>query len=108
VITAEQIAQWNALDAFEVLERVGGYSLAETRNGGVAIRQRRGQSSITNTSADRPLLLLDNTLLSSASVLRQVRASQIDRVELLPAGAATARYGTGGAAGAILIFTRTR
>jgi len=93
-------------DAFEVLERVGGYSLADTRDGGVAIRQRRGRSSLTNGSTDRPLLLLDNTLLSSASVLRQVRAGQIDRVEVLSGGEATARYGTGAAAGAILIFTR--
>lgn len=106
IITAEDIARWNVSDALGVIERAGGYSTSAGT--GTAIRQRRGRSSITNATSDRPLVLLDNAMLSDNAVLRQIRADQIDRVEILAPGDATARYGTGAAAGAILIFTRSR
>lgn len=105
VISADQIARMNAHDAVDVLERIGGYSVNDGRDG-VAIRQRRGRSSITTSGADRPVVVLDNIVLTSLSVLHQVEASQIDRVVVLSSGDATARYGTGAGAGAILIFTR--
>lgn len=106
VITAEQIARWNVLTAYEVVERAGGYTADGSAGGGV--RQRRGRSSITNANADRPLLVLDNVILGDGGVLRQVRAHQLARVEVLSGADATSRYGTGGAAGAILVFTRTQ
>ena len=106
VITAEQIQKWNVLDAYDAIERAGGYRLAAGAKGEVGVQQRRGRSSIVNSAADRPLILLDNTLLQDASVLRQVRAAQIERIELLTSGDATLLYGTGAAAGAILVRTR--
>ena len=106
VITAEQIARWNVLTAYEVVERAGGYTADGGSGGGV--RQRRGRSSIQNANADRPVLVLDNVVLSDGGVLRQIRAHQLARIEVLTGADATARYGTGGAAGAILVFTRTQ
>jgi hypothetical protein len=108
VITAAQIAKWNVGDAYEVLERAGGYTAEESNRGQVRLRQRRGQSSLTNATADRPLVVLDNTMVNDASVLRQLRAAQLDRIVILSAADATSRYGTGGMAGAVLVYTRTK
>ena len=105
VYTAEQIARWNTADAFGVIERIG-FTIVENDRGQVSLRQRRGRSSINGSGADRPVLVLDNTILSDANLLRQLRASSIQRVEVLGPGDATGRFGTGSAAGAVLIFTR--
>jgi hypothetical protein len=108
VITAAQIAKWNLGDAYEVMERAGGYTAEESNRGQVRLRQRRGQPSLTSRDADRPIVVLDNAMLNDASLLRQLRAAQLDRIVILSPADATARYGTGGGAGAVLVYTRNR
>ena len=109
VFTSAQIARWGLADAYEVMERAGGYTADESpTRGNVRVRQRRGQVSLANPNADRPLILMDNTMMADARMLRQVRVQQLDRVVILSSAEATARYGTGGGSGAILVFTRMR
>jgi hypothetical protein len=108
VITREQITAMNVFDAYAVLERVGGYRLADNDRGDVAIRQRRGQTSLTSSSADRPVLIIDGAQVSDFGMLRRIRSTEIERVELVSPGDAAQRYGTNSSgAGAIIIVTRS-
>ena len=106
VVTSAQIARWNLADAYEVMERIGGYNTEESTRGNVRVRQRRGQPSMTSAPGDRPIIVVDNNVVNDASFLRRIRAQQLDRVVILSPAAAGARYGTGAGAGAILLFTK--
>ena len=109
VITREQIAELNVLDAYAVIERLGGYRLSENNRGGVSIRQRRGQSSFTNSNADRPVLVVDGAQVSDFDLLHRIRVSELERIELISPGDATQRFGTlSSGAGAIIVVTRSR
>lgn len=105
VIGADVIQRWNVADAFEALERIGGYSVFEGRGGTARVQQRRGQNSIIN-GAGTPVLVLDGVRDVNPNVLRQIRASSILSIEVLSGADATVRYGTGAAAGAIVFVTR--
>ena len=52
-ITREIITKWNILDAYDAVERAGGYKLAAGNSGQVSVNQNRGRSSVTNRNADR-------------------------------------------------------
>jgi hypothetical protein len=105
-ITREMITKWNILDAYDAVERAGGYKLAAGSGGQVAVNQGRGRSSLTNKSADRPVLVVDGSMLMDFSALKQIRAAQIERIDLLSASDATQRYGTvSSGAGAIVVTT---
>jgi hypothetical protein len=107
VVTRELIATWNVLDAYAAVERAGGYRLRDNDRGGVSVTQRRGQTSLVNPNADRPALVVDGAPLTDFSMLHRIRASEIERIELLSPGDATLRYGTlTSGAGAILVTTR--
>lgn len=107
VITRELIASWNVLDAYAAVERAGGYRLRDNDRGEVAVRQRRGQTSVMNPNADRPVLVVDGAPLTDFSLLRRIRSAEIERIDLLSPGDATLRYGTlTSGAGAILVTTR--
>ncbi len=103
------IAKWNVQDAFDAIVRAGGYSIADNSRGGVSVRQRRGQTSITNGNADKPVLLIDGAQMRDYDMLRQVRAIDIDRIDFLSPGDAAQRFGTSSSgAGAIIVLTRGR
>ena len=92
-----------------MIERAGGYRIATNNTGGVAIRQRRGQSTVTNSNADRPVLVIDGTLMSDYDLLRRIRANEIERIEFLSPTDATQKYGTtSSGAGAIIVVTKSR
>jgi outer membrane receptor for ferrienterochelin and colicin len=105
VITADVVQRWNVADAYEALERVGGYTVQEGRGGAARISQRRGQNSIVNGSG-APVLVLDGIRDVNPNVLRQIRSSSILSIEILSGADATIRYGTGAASGAIIFTTR--
>lgn len=106
-ITREMIARWNVLDAYDVIQRSGGYKLSSNGGGNVGVTQRRGQTSLKSGNADHPVLLLDGAIMRDYDMLRQVRASQIERIDFLSPADATQRYGTSSSgAGAIIIRTR--
>jgi hypothetical protein len=107
-ITRAMIAKWNVLDAFEVVERGGGYLLADNNRGDVSVRRTRGRSSITNRGADSPVLQVDGSVMLDFAMLRRIRASDIERVEFLSSTDAVQRFGSNSTgAGAILVVTRT-
>lgn len=105
IIGADVIQRWNVADAFEALERIGGYTVMEGRGGSARVQQRRGQNSIIN-GAGVPVLVLDGVRDVNPNVLRQIRAVSILSIEVLSGADATVRYGTGAAAGAIIFTTR--
>lgn len=106
-VTREMITKWNVLDAYEAVERSGGYKLASDNSGNVSMSQRRGKSSLTNRNADKPVLLIDGAMMLDYDMLRQIRAVQIERIDFLSPGDATQRFGTASSgAGAIIISTR--
>ncbi len=109
VVTSAMIAKWNVIDAFDVVERTGGYDLTGNDRGDVSVRQRRGQSSIINRAADTPVLMVDGTLMNDFSMLRRIRAAEIDRIEFLSPTDATQKFGMASSgAGAIIVVTRAR
>lgn len=105
IITADVVQRWNVADAYEALERVGGYTVQEGRGGSARVSQRRGQNSIVN-GGGAPVLVLDGIRDVNPNVLRQIRASSILSIEILSGADATIRYGTGAASGAIIFTTR--
>jgi hypothetical protein len=106
-VTRAMIEKWNVLDAYDAIERSGGYRLASSSSGDIRVTQRRGKSSIVNSAADRPLLLIDGSMMMDYNVLRQIRAAHIDGIDFLSPGDATQRFGTSSSsAGAIIVRTR--
>lgn len=109
IVTSEMIARWNVIDAFDVVERTGGYRLAGNDAGDVAVRQSRGRSSILNRNADTPVLTIDGAITSDFSMLRRIRAAEIERIEFLSPTDATQKFGMASSgAGAIIVITRAR
>lgn len=108
-ITREIISRWNVLDAYDVIERSGGYLLSSNDRGDVSVRQARGRSSIINRNADRPVLLVDGTMMHDFDMLRRIEAANIEEIIFLSSGDATQRFGTlSSGAGAIIVVTRSR
>lgn len=109
VVTSAMIANWNVIDAFDVVERTGGYSLVGNDRGEVSVRQGRGRSSIVNRAADTPVLMIDGTMMSSFDMLRRIRVAEIERIEFLSPSDATQKFGmSSSGAGAIIVITRAR
>ncbi len=109
VVTSAMIAQWNVIDAYDVVERTGGYRLVGNDRGEVSVRQSRGRSSVVNRAADTPVLMVDGALMTGFDMLRRIRAAEIDRIEFLSPTDATQKFGTtSSGAGAIIIVTRAR
>ncbi|HYW31575.1 MAG TPA: TonB-dependent receptor plug domain-containing protein [Gemmatimonas sp.] len=107
-ITREMIAKWNVLDAYEAVQRSGGFRLTSNGQGNVTVRRQRGQSSITNSNADRPVLVIDGAIAQDFEMLRRIRVAEIERIDLLSGGDAVQRFGTSSSgAGAIVIVTRS-
>lgn len=109
MVTRDMILRWNVTDAYEAIERSGGYRLADNNRGDVSVRRRRGQTSVNNSNSDRPVLLLDGTIMRDFVMLRQIPAAQIERIEFLSSTDAAQRFGTSSSgAGAIIVITRGR
>lgn len=107
VVTREMIVKWNVSDAYEAIERGGGYKLASNSSGNVSVSQRRGPASIQQKNASSPVLLIDGAMVMDYSMLRQIRAAQIERIDFLSPSDATQRFGTtSSGAGAIIVSTR--
>jgi hypothetical protein len=85
VITASEIAQSGAMDAWDVLRRLGPPLTFRERAGGEPLRleSMRGPSSILNRATDTPLVVIDGMRFDDVNVLRQVRASSIMSISLL-------------------------
>jgi hypothetical protein len=106
-ISAAEIQESGARDAWEVLRRIGRFQLRESPRGEpLRIHPSRGRSTIL--LHDDPVVLLDGVRLVDIGVLRQVRASTIASVDFYNSTQATLMVGTGATGGAIVISTRAR
>jgi len=105
VITAEQIAQMPAQSISEVLAYAASI---DVRNRGVMDAQ--ADISIRGGSFDQTLILVDGIKMNDPqtghhAMNLSVAKSQIERIEIIPSGAARL-YGAGAFAGAINIITK--
>ncbi len=92
VITAEELERSDIGSAYQAIERLRPRFL-----------RVRGPSSIQDPAADRVVVYVDNSRIGYADVLRDMQASEIREIRYLNAGEATSRFGTGHAAGVILV-----
>jgi hypothetical protein len=106
LITAEQIRDSGAENAWEALARVGTpLSLGESRSGAPQRMGRRGISSVTLD--DSPLVILDGARLLDLAPLRRLPAHLVQEIRIFSGSLAGAIYGTGAGNGAVVITTRT-
>lgn len=108
VITADQIAEQRAPNAWELLRQlVPRYNYVEDRAGrAVSITGHRGKSSISLANSEAPLVIVDGARLSALDVLQQMPRDAIDRIELRNGARGTSVEGTNASAGVIYIHTR--
>ena len=92
-ITFEEIQRSSAGDAYELVQSLRPSWL-----------RQRGRTSIVLPSPIR--VYLNGVLQGELDALRRISASTILRLEHLGASAATRRFGTGHASGAILVTTQ--
>jgi len=107
LITATDIAGWNATNAWDALQRSGAaLTFRETPGGDPArLQTRRGRSSILLRESDTPLVVLDGVRLTDYRALRQIPATTIHSIRILSAIDGTTYQGTGTTGGVILIAT---
>ncbi len=85
-----------------------GYEYREDRYGmPLAIKTRRGASSMVLVDGDSPLLLLDGARLSDVRVLRQILTASVESVEIVSGISGTVMQGTNAGAGVIIVHSRT-
>ncbi len=104
ILTREDIARTGARDAWEAL-RFGSTNLniQFPREGSNARVTMRGVSSFV--LSPEVLLVVDGTHMSGLGTLQDIRASNIDYIQILPARTAVVRYGTAGGNGVIVVRT---
>lgn len=108
VITAEQIAAMQVSTAWDVVERSGAVDMSEAVDGRSAeIHSRLGTNSITLTSADEPMLIVDGVRFTDPRVLQSISALTIERLRIMNAIQGTIKEGTNATAGVIEITTKT-
>jgi outer membrane cobalamin receptor len=106
LITAEEIRESGAENAWEALARVGTpLSLSESRSGTPRRMGRRGISSVALD--DSPLVILDGARLLDLTPLRRLPAYLVQEIRILSGSRAGALYGTGAGNGAVVITTRS-
>jgi outer membrane receptor for ferrienterochelin and colicin len=105
-LTAEQIKESGARNAWEVLRRLGGVRLEESPDG-TPQRIRPTRGNMTLLLDDSPIVVLDGARLLDYDVLRALPARQIASVEFLNGLDGTLKHGSGAGGGAIIILTRT-
>ncbi|MEP7067396.1 MAG: TonB-dependent receptor plug domain-containing protein [Gemmatimonadota bacterium] len=108
LITAAAIERSGARDAWEVLKRLSTVARATEAYDGEPERlhPKRGHGSLV--LRDDPMVYIDGVPLSDIRALRQIGASDIDKIEEMGSIEATAYYGTNSNAGVILIHSKSR
>jgi hypothetical protein len=95
IITAEQMSLYPNASAWEVVQRFRPRFL-----------QPRGQSSIANPDASYPVVYVDGMRRGGIAELRQIPVVNLETIEYIASADATTRWGTGHAAGVILVTSR--
>lgn len=107
VILRSQILAAHSRSVWDFLRwNVPRYVFIENRAGrAVAIRGRRGRSSLTLPASDEPVVIVDGARLVAFDVLQGMATDAVASIELLDSGAGTALAGTNATAGVIYIHT---
>jgi outer membrane cobalamin receptor len=108
VITAEAIERSGATDAWEVLKRLSTTARTQEAYDGEPERlhPKRGHGSLY--LRDDPAVYIDGVPLTDIRALRQLGASDIDKIEEMGSIEATAYFGTNSNTGVILIHSKSR
>jgi hypothetical protein len=105
LVTAEEIAQSGASDAWDAIRKTLPHlDLREDRNGRPARMHRRGASSLL--LEDRPSIFLDGVRITDVQRLSQIPAFEIAEIRFLSGIDGTTRYGTNSGDGVIVIQTK--
>lgn len=96
VITADEIAHVGATTALEAIQRLQPRML----------EKQRGPSSINFEDQAQIMVYVDGSRLGGIESLTLIQSAAIVEIRFLSASEATIRYGSGNAAGAIVITTR--
>lgn len=97
LITADEIQRVGATTALEAIQRLQPRML----------EKQRGPSSINFEGQAQIMVYVDGSRLGGIDTLTLIQSAAIAEIRFLSASEATIRYGTGNAAGAIVITTRT-
>ena len=98
-LTAEEIAEVNALTAYEVVELARPRWLTPRT-------LRAGATPSMGSDRGGPAVYLDGVRVGTLEELRRVRADRVALMEYMSPSDATNRFGTNHDAGAILVTTR--
>ncbi len=98
LITAEEIAQSQAANAYDAVLRLRASFLSN-----------RGPTSVTNrNSPETPTVYLDGMQFGPTASLRNIPANTVASIRLYRAWEATTKFGTGNIAGVIEVISRTQ
>jgi hypothetical protein len=97
LITADDIKRVGATTALEAIQRLQPNML----------EKKRGPSSINFEDQAQIMVYVDGSRLGGIEALTLIQSAAIVEIRFLSASEATIRYGTGNAAGAIVITTKT-
>lgn len=104
ILTREDISRSGARDGWEAIQRGGtNLNIQFPREGSDARVTMRGVSSFV--LSPEVLLVVDGTHMASLSYLHDIRAENIEYIQILPARTATVRFGTAGGNGVIFVKT---
>jgi len=104
LITRQDIERSGAVDAFDILKRVGSYLSINDRKPGDLRVTERGQSSFL--LSPQILLIVDGVMMTNLNVLHDIRAENVEWMRVMTGVEATPEYGTDASNGVLLIATR--
>lgn len=96
VLTREQLAEADHLNAYDAIRRYRSLWLRSTR----------GQDSFVNQGRRGLRVYVDEVFFGGAAALRNISVAEIQEIRFLDKRKATTRFGSDHAEGAILITTR--
>ena len=104
ILTRDQIARSGARDAWEAIQRGGTkLNIQYTREGSPARVTHRGVDSFEINA--QVLLVVDGAHMGSLARLREIRAENVDYIQVLPARVGVVKYGTAGGNGVVVVRT---
>ena len=95
LITEEEIVASNAMNAYEVVQKLRGNFLSD-----------RGKTTILGRSPSKPTVFVDGIQFGEIQSLRSISASVIQSIRLYRAYEAEQRYGNGVMGGVIEVTTK--
>jgi len=95
VITEEEIASSNAINAYEAVQKLRANFLAD-----------RGKTTILGRSPSKPTVYVDGVQFGDVTSLRSISATVVQSIRLYRAYEAEQRYGNGVMGGVIEVTTK--